>query len=382
MTFALVLANVFVFAVLQSGDARARGEAIDAYLAADLAPIEFPAYADWLRGEEKSSAPNCSRRWPGPNRVTPVAVLQHDRDFVAALADGRVRPVTAPAADDGSAHADWRAARAAFERAWEEMFTLRWMQRFDRFDATTLISATFLHANLAHLLGNMLFLAVLGLLVEGALGRGLFLGIYLLGRRRLAGIAGLPLGRGRRRARCFRGGGGPDGGLLRALGHASRALLLVVLRRLRLRQGAGPGAAAVLARLGAVEPDLQRRCRSRLRRPCRRHRQRALLAMFVRWRGWERKEFMDEDVRADEDAAARAAVAEARACLGRLRSGACARPRRTAAGAATRRFRPARPAVSPRVTNAARAPASGRVCRAAQSRPMWRACAEGAARGS
>ncbi len=319
VTFALVLANVFVFAVLQSGDARARGEAIDAYLAADLAPIEFPAYADWLRGEGEVERAELFKALARAEPRHAVAALQHDRDFVAALADGRVRPVTAPAADDGSAHADWRAARAAFERAWEEMFTLRWMQRFDRFDATTLISATFLHANLAHLLGNMLFLAVLGLLVEGALGRGLFLGIYLLGGVGASlvslafhwGEAGGALGAsgavaalmgaycvlwGMRRVRFF-------WWFFVVFDYVKAPALVLLpfwlgweLWNLTFNGDAGVG---FDAHAGGIVSG-------------------ALLAMFVRWRGWERKEFMDEDVRADEDAAARAAVAEARACLGRL----------------------------------------------------------------
>lgn len=44
----------------------------------------------------------------------------------------------------------------------------------------------------------------------------------------------------------------------------------------------------------------------------------ALLAALVRWRGMERREFMDEDTRADEAVARRRTIAEANACLGRL----------------------------------------------------------------
>jgi membrane associated rhomboid family serine protease len=49
----------------------------------------------------------------------------------------------------------------------------------------TLVSYQFLHANLMHLLGNMLFLWVFGDDIERALGRGRYLAFYLL-----SGVAG------------------------------------------------------------------------------------------------------------------------------------------------------------------------------------------------
>jgi hypothetical protein len=44
-----------------------------------------------------------------------------------------------------------------------------------------MFAAMFLHGGAEHLIGNMVFLALLGMLVEGALGGGLFLALYLLG---------------------------------------------------------------------------------------------------------------------------------------------------------------------------------------------------------
>jgi len=44
VTLALILANVFVFCFLQSGDDYVRERALDYYASADLAEEEFPAY--------------------------------------------------------------------------------------------------------------------------------------------------------------------------------------------------------------------------------------------------------------------------------------------------------------------------------------------------
>ncbi|HNR90853.1 MAG TPA: rhomboid family intramembrane serine protease [Dokdonella sp.] len=319
MTCALIVVNVFVFAVLQSGDARARVVAIDRYLAHGLPRIEFPTYADWLRDEGESERAEAFDLLARAKPRVAAEVLQSDDTFVAALADGRIVPRALTAVADESARGDWRQARADFERAWGEVFSYRWLQRFDRFDPVTLVSATFLHAGVGHLLGNMLFLAVLGLLVEGALGRGLFLAVYLLGGIgaslvSLANHWGEPGGAlgasgavaalmgaycvlwGMRRVRFF-------WWFFVAFDYVKAPALVLLpfwlgweIWNLAFNGDAGVG---FDAHAGGIVSG-------------------ALLALVVRWQGWEHKEFMDEDMRADEVAGDRAALDEARACLGRL----------------------------------------------------------------
>ncbi|MCW0425454.1 hypothetical protein NB713_003397 [Xanthomonas sacchari] len=80
----------------------------------------------------------------------------------------------------------------------------------------------------------------------------------------------LAMGRGRGRpwrVRCHRRA---DGCVLRGVGTASGALLLLGGGAVRLRARAGHRAVAAVAGLGAVQPAVQRRCRHRLRRACRR----------------------------------------------------------------------------------------------------------------
>lgn len=319
VTAALVVINVLVFALLQSGDGRTRAQAVEGYLSADLPRIEFPAYAEWLRAEGEAERAEVFDVLAKAKPRFAVEALQNDDAFVAALTDGRIVPDAVKVDADDMAHAGWREARADFERAWGKVFTLRWVQRFDRFDPVTLVSATFLHANVAHLVGNMLFLVVLGLLVEGALGRGLFLAVYLLG-----GIGASLV--------SLANHWGEPGGALGASGAVAALMgaycVLWGMRRVRfflwffvvfdyVKAPAlvllpfwlgweiwnlvvnGDAVVGFDAHAGGIVSG-------------------ALLALFVRWRGWERKEFMDEDTRADEAAADRAVLEEARACLGRL----------------------------------------------------------------
>lgn len=176
VTLALILANAFVFAFLQSGDARVREAALDYYQQQDLARWEFPAYRAWLdeRGDEPRRQAAFEHFAVADPRVA-AQVLQSDDAFVAQLRDGAL------VAADADGRAEWRERRAEFDRLWDAAFTERWMIRFSELDPRRMFGAMFLHGGIGHLLGNMLFLALLGLLVEGALGHGLFLALYLLG---------------------------------------------------------------------------------------------------------------------------------------------------------------------------------------------------------
>lgn len=177
ITFGLILVNVFVFFGLQSRDDGARERALAYYASADLAQWEFPAYREWLgaHADARERAELFARFADAGDVAIAVQVLQSDADFVADLEADKI--VTPAAAD----HAQWRDLRREFDRLWEGGFTERWMLRQSEVSPSRMFGAMFLHGGIGHLLGNMLFLAVLGLLVEGALGHGLFLVVYLVG---------------------------------------------------------------------------------------------------------------------------------------------------------------------------------------------------------
>src|SRR5690606_15057541 len=63
----------------------------------------------------------------------------------------------------------------------EKITTYRFFQRHSELDPVRLVTHAFLHGDVMHLLGNMFFLAALGLLVEGALGPWRFALLYLVG---------------------------------------------------------------------------------------------------------------------------------------------------------------------------------------------------------
>lgn len=315
ITLALILANVFVFAFLQSGDARAEHEALDYYSQQRLAQWEFPAYRQWL-GARGGDAQR--REWfeaaVDSNPPLAAQVLQSDDAFLAELRSDRV------IAPDVPGHAQWREHRDEFDRLWSRAFTERWKIRFSEFAPGRMFGAMFLHGGVGHLVGNMIFLALLGLLVEGALGHGLFLAVYLLGGLGSAllsvayrwGDTGSALGAsgaiaslmgaycvlwGMRKVRFF-------WWFFVVFDYVKAPALVLLpfwlgweLVNLAWNKGAHVG---FDAHAGGIVVG-------------------ALLALGVRALHWEKRGFLDEEVVADAQAERAHALAQARECIGRLR---------------------------------------------------------------
>jgi membrane associated rhomboid family serine protease len=173
MTAALILINCVVFFCLQSDDERVQQQAFDYYRQAAMERIEFPAFSDWLRTHSQDPR-RIQLMQRAPDELK-LQLLQSDEKFLAALHEGQI---IAPTREG---YTQWREQRAEFERLWASGFTQSHELRFSEFVPARLFAAMFLHGGFGHLLGNMVFLAILGLLVEGALGPWLFLAVYLLG---------------------------------------------------------------------------------------------------------------------------------------------------------------------------------------------------------
>jgi len=179
-TAALIVINVFVYLFLQAGDTGVAAyqrqiEAGGYYASSGLADTELPAFRQSLlqRGfhdnlQELDAA-------PAPMRPQLAAILiDTDPQFLPGFDD----PDNFDSAAD---YAAWRAAREQYENKRGDSFTRQWMLRYGEWKPERMFAAAFLHGDLGHLLGNMLFLAVLGLLVELALGPWRFLLLYVIG---------------------------------------------------------------------------------------------------------------------------------------------------------------------------------------------------------
>ncbi|WP_031340597.1 rhomboid family intramembrane serine protease [Xanthomonas maliensis] len=176
VTLLLVLVNVLVFAGYQRDDETRTVQAMRNYVDSGLAALEAPAYARYLA--QPGMDPARRAEWSArPVAERPALLAQHslyDVRFQQQLRAGGLL-------DDAQQRAQWQALRATYDAQLQRIFTLRHLQRSSEWSPARMLASTFLHANVDHLLGNMVFLLAIGTLLEGAVGSGWFLLLYLLG---------------------------------------------------------------------------------------------------------------------------------------------------------------------------------------------------------
>lgn len=190
VTLGLMLACLLVFLFYQGGDERKLQSAVKQYLQDDLLALEAPAYIDYLERQIRFDGQTGSqdqleqfRELQQNNESLWQAItLISDRSFYYYLRENRDL-IWAPTEREY-----WQEHRSVIEE--------RWVSRISAFDLGltpgdlklhTLISYQFLHGGWAHIIGNLIFLFLLGFTVERALGPGRYLVAYLL----CGAIAGL-----------------------------------------------------------------------------------------------------------------------------------------------------------------------------------------------
>ncbi|WP_282266599.1 rhomboid family intramembrane serine protease [Stenotrophomonas sp. PS02298] len=175
VTVLLVLINIYVFFAWQAGDEQKVQAAQDWYQQSGLAEYELPAYEKHLRMTAQGDALAELESIPAGQRGRYVGMATlSDVAFQRALESGGLF-------GSEDEQAAWAPLRREYQAQLDQVFTLRHILRSSEWSPRRLLSAAFLHGSVMHLLGNMLFLVVLGLLLEGALGGWRFLGLYLLG---------------------------------------------------------------------------------------------------------------------------------------------------------------------------------------------------------
>lgn len=180
----LVAINLLVFFGWQQGDDARFRRAVDYYAGSVLAEVEPRLYRDYLSGRGDSAEVARIDRMLGQRRDF-ASLLRHmddDRDFMKGLRQGRL------ISPEDELYGSWRQARQSFDGLMAGVVGERHAFRGDAPTLQSALSSLFLHADLSHLLGNLLVLVLVGPAVEGLIGSLAFLGIYLAG-----GVAGAGL---------------------------------------------------------------------------------------------------------------------------------------------------------------------------------------------
>jgi len=182
ITLALIAVNLLVFLTYQADDRQKFARALSDYLHSDLPGLEVPIYPGYLQREINLHG---ERRSAELDRVR-KAVAEHRRVWLAAhiLQDrGFYHYLQSSGALYWSPEvlARWRKARGSIEQGDLDRISSRAAGLVPAdIRLPSLITYQFLHGGWEHIIGNMIFLFLLGFALEAALGPLRYLAAYLL----------------------------------------------------------------------------------------------------------------------------------------------------------------------------------------------------------
>jgi membrane associated rhomboid family serine protease len=175
VTLTLMMINCLVFFFFQTDDDAAWRAAETFYLESGLAGIELPYYLGYLEASGiQNDALKPVEEMDDDLIVSLHTAMESDADFLERLHADRVI-VPADAQYD-----EWTRLRRDFEQKRNQCISFSYGLRpaFPR--PLTFITSMFLHGGVGHLVGNMIFLWILGCMLELGSGRLLFTLIFLV----------------------------------------------------------------------------------------------------------------------------------------------------------------------------------------------------------
>ena len=178
ITIAIILINVFVYFVFQADDTRNETQAHAFYFESGLDRFEFPLYVEFL----KQHRPKAYEKFEQiENENDPARQmwlyrnLIFDKAFLDRLSGGEFGP------EDILQRNNHDSLRAEYQEQLDKVVTLQYGFRPAESRLETWGTTMFLHGGVGHLVGNMIFLWLIGCLIEYGCRRWLFGIIYLLG---------------------------------------------------------------------------------------------------------------------------------------------------------------------------------------------------------
>jgi membrane associated rhomboid family serine protease len=170
ITIFIIIINCVVFFTLQSGDQAHHQKATEFYLSSGLARIEVSRYIRFTEGEtEDRQIVNKEElaRW--------FLKMQRDDAFLTKLLTDKI--IT----PQDTQYEPWKKLRTTYDSLLEKVSYMKYGFIPARHTVLTVFSHMFLHGSFMHLLGNMIYLWLVGCVLEVGFGRVSYIVLYLLG---------------------------------------------------------------------------------------------------------------------------------------------------------------------------------------------------------
>ena len=177
ITIGIILVNCFIFFIIQSGDANKYRQAMEFYFNSGLAEIEVSAYKAYLETTGNGKIDRTIKNEKTLDKATVrrlYAEMQQDEVFLKELRAGTV--IT----PGDETYDTWQNLRPQFEALLSKLVSMRYGFRPASRSYLSALTYMFLHGGFMHLLGNMVFLWLVGCVLELGLGRALYVSLYFL----------------------------------------------------------------------------------------------------------------------------------------------------------------------------------------------------------
>ena len=173
----ILILNTLVFLFYQSNDQQKINDAITAMHNSGYIEREWPVFERYLEAQpSREEELDWARQAYDSEQVYWLAqAMLMDRKYYDHV-QGEARQVF-----EEQLYARWRNERPEIQATFESVSSFAYGLKATDVSFTTLITHQFLHGDLGHLLGNMIFLLICGFAVEAAIGHLRFLAFYLLG---------------------------------------------------------------------------------------------------------------------------------------------------------------------------------------------------------
>lgn len=169
ITLLLIIANVLCFTLWQANDDRLEDRAYNYYLDSELPSIELPLYREFLGKQGFESQLDRQEE----DEIL-LSQMLTDGEFQSRLKNGELITTEHPQFDT------WLKQHRTFQEHLQRIVAYRYSFKTADPSLTTLFTHMFLHADWGHLIGNMVFLFLIGFSVEMTLGRSVYLFAYLI----------------------------------------------------------------------------------------------------------------------------------------------------------------------------------------------------------
>jgi len=182
-TLAIVVINCLVFFLFQIRDDESRMAAEQFYLNSGLAEIEIPLFISYLEATGRATGEHQDIDEMDADAIMTIHFeMETDADFLRELREGNI---ISPLYAD---YVQWEALRFTYEQYRDQSTAFSHGLRPAYAQASTFFTYMFLHGGVGHLVGNMVFLWILGCMLEIGSGRILFLVIYIASGLIAAGL--------------------------------------------------------------------------------------------------------------------------------------------------------------------------------------------------